>query len=379
MHIVFLCNEYPPSNGGGIGIFTQTLARHLVKSGYKASVIGGYHIREELVEIDQGVQIIRMPINTTPVINLLINKFRVRKRLTMLNTTTPVDIVEGSEIELWGLSSEIPGIKILRMHGGHHFFSVTLGNKPKPGRGYLERLSFHNADYLCAVSKFVAETTRELLGLGSRSIEVIPNSVNVHLFKPLPDVKEESGSILFVGAITEKKGIRQLIQAMSMIKQAKPLAHLYIVGRDTIDKNTGESYTRNLMSTIPIELLDSIHFVGPVQNAEVADRIARAQVCVYPSHMEAQGIVVIEAMSAGKAVVASQTGPGPELIKDGIDGLLCDPYSPVSIAEKIITLLENEDLRKKLSINARKRAMEQFSTEVLIEKNIEFYKKCLAR
>src|SRR5262249_14668572 len=93
--------------------------------------------------------------------------------------------------------------------------------------------------------------------------------------------------------------------------------------------------------------------------------------------MEAQGIVIIEGMAMGKAVVTSGTGPGPELVEDDISGMLCDPHDPASIAEKVIGLLKNPQFRRQIGARARLRAVSKFSVETLVGRNAEFYKRCI--
>src|SRR6185369_7315927 len=141
---------------------------------------------------------------------------------------------------------------------------------------------------------------------------------------------------------------------------AAPQANLRVAGRDWRDPTTGRSFTERLRASLPPDIAPRVVFDGPVEHAELPSLLAKAQVCVYPSHMESQGIVVIEGMAMGKAVVASRTGPGPELIDDGIAGLLCDPYDPHSIATQVIRALNDADLRLRLGEQGRRRAVEQF-------------------
>jgi glycosyltransferase involved in cell wall biosynthesis len=93
--------------------------------------------------------------------------------------------------------------------------------------------------------------------------------------------------------------------------------------------------------------------------------------------MEAMPIAWLEGLSMGKAVIASETGPGPEIIKDGVDGLLCNAHDPNSIAAKIITALQDQKLRKKLGANARQKVETEFSVNILMKKNLDFYESCL--
>lgn len=377
MHVVYLCNEYPPSKGGGVGTFTRNLGRELVKCGHQVTVIGYYRVEAEAVEQDEGVRVIRFPALYVPGINPFLNAPRLRSRLTRLHQGSPIDILEGPELSQWGMNRAVPGKKVIRMHGGHHFFSVTLGRKPRWLRGWIEKTSFRNADALCAVSNYVAEVTRRELRLGSRPVALLSNPVNTRQFSPQAGIAEEPGRIFFAGTLCEKKGIRQLVEAMPLICAAVPHAQLFVAGKDSIDSGTRQSYQGRLMAAISPELRERIHFLGIIPNANLPDYIARAQVCVYPSHMEAMPLTWLEGMSMGKCVVASQTGPGPEVIHDGIDGLLCDPHNPQSIASQVVRALQDAELRARLGAAARKKVEEQFSTEVMVQRNITFYQDCL--
>ncbi len=378
MHIAFICNEYPPSPGGGVGTFTRTLSRALVKEGHKVTVLGLYSSEKNESIDDQGVLVIRLAESRIAFINPFLNAIRLSNAIRQVDRETPLDVVEGPELSQVYLGGARRAVKIIRMNGGHHFFYTTLGRRPRFWRGLWEHFSFFRADALCAVSNFVADTTRNLLKLGSRDITILPNPVDVELFRPQPEIPEQQGAIFFAGTVCEKKGIRQLVQAMQAIVAEIPSAHLWVAGRDTIDPLTGESFSAGLLNLIPDALQAKIKFLGPVPNDKLPEWIARAQVCVYPSHMEAQGIVTIEGMASAKAVIISQTGPGPEIISNGVDGLLCDPFDPGSISEKIILVLKNSDLRKNLGAAARKKAQAEFSVDVLVKKNLAFYERCMS-
>jgi len=377
MHICFLCNEYPPGKHGGVGSFTQTLARALVERGHKATVVGIYSPERQGIEDDEGVQIVRLPHARLRGTGFVVHLRRLRQALTGIHKQSSIDVLEGPELSLAMVPRSFPAAKIIRMHGGHHFFFVTLGQKPRPGRSWLETRSFERADRLCAVSHFVEETTRELLRLNGRPVEILPNPVDTRLFSPQPEVEEQKALILFVGTVCEKKGVRQLIQAMPQILKQVPQAKLQIVGPDRIDPQTGDSFTNHIRSCISPDLEEHIIFKGPVEHSQLPAVIASSTVCVYPSHMEALPVAWLEGMAMGKAVVASNTGPGPEVIEDGVSGLLCDPHDPASIAEKIINLLKDAALRRRLGDQARRRVTDFFSMDALIERNENFYRRCI--
>jgi glycosyltransferase involved in cell wall biosynthesis len=376
MHICFLCNEYPPGTHGGIGTFTRMLARALVRSGHRATVVGTYR-RRRGTENDEGVRVIRLHYAAVPGARFLLNSRAIARALARVHAELPIDLIEGPENALASLPRSFPIPKLIRMNGGHHFFAVTLGRRPALWRGWHERRSFRNADHICAVSRYVAETTRALLRLGDVPIEILPNPVDTDLFRPRPEIPDEPGLIVFAGTMCEKKGIRQLVEAMPQIVARVPHARLLALGRDSIDPVTGSSFTASLRTSIPPHLQSVISFEGAVDHTRMSEFLTRAEVCVYPSHMEALPLAWLEGMAMQKAVVASSLGPGPEVIEDGLSGLLCDPRQPASIAAALVRVLQDSDLRRDLGEAARRRAVEHFSIARLLDRNIAYYERCL--
>ncbi len=381
MHICYVCNEYPPGPQGGIGTVTQTLGRALVRRGHEVSVVGIYSgaraAEHERAKDDQGVRVLRLPHARIGGTGFVVHGNRLRRALVQLHRQSPIDLLEGQENSFALLPRRFVAPKLIRMHGGHHFFAVTLGQKPRPWRSWLERRSFNHADHLCAVSQFVADSTRQLLHLGTRAVKVLPNPVDLVRFRAEAGGREEDGLIVFVGTVCEKKGVRQLVQAMPRIVQEIPRARLCIVGRDWLDARTGRSFTEYLRTLIAPELSPHIEFTGAVDHGRVADMLARATVCVYPSHMEAMPVAWLEGMAMGKPLVVSRTGPGPEVIDDGVTGLCCDPHDPASIAERVVALLKDEKLRVRLGRAASARARDRFSVEALVIQNEAFYERCI--
>jgi glycosyltransferase involved in cell wall biosynthesis len=379
MHIVFLTHEYPPYPHGGVGTFTQILARKLVQCGHQVTVIGFYTVEQTITDDDEGVCVIRLPHARIRKSSFLVNGRRLRNALLALHRQQPIDVIEGPEYSLAFLPKKFPIPRVIRMHGGHHYYSVTLQKKPRPWRSFLERRSFARADALCGVSNYVAEETRRLLQLGDRLIEVIPNSISVEEFVPQSAIPEQTGLVIFTGTLVEKKGIRQLIQAMPHVIAELPQAVLWVVGRDTLEPSTKVSMIESLTLLLPERIRNHVVFHGAINHQKIADMLAQAQVAVYPSHMEAMPVAWLEAMAMGKAVVASRTGPGPEIIDDGINGLLCNPFDPQSIAGAIINLLQDSQLRRAFGSAAREKAVERFSVDVVVQQNLEFYQRVIAQ
>lgn len=376
MHICFICHEYPPARHGGIGSFTQTLARELVQQGHAVTTIGLYAIPATVAEIDRGVSVIRLPQGTFPRLRVVQNYRRLQQALRSLHGQQPIDILEGAERAFFLVSRRFPVPRVLRMHGGHVFVHMAVGEQPDRQKMLEERRSFRVATHLCAVSRFVAETSRRRLKLGDRPVRVILNPVDLRLFRPQPAVAEEDGLIVCVGTIIERKGVRHLIDAMPKVVAQYPAARLVFYGNDTFDPATGESYTAIAQRKIPPALADRITFAGTVPREALPGLMAKAAVCIYPSHIEALPIAWVEGLAMGKAVVGADMGPGREVIEDGVSGLLCDSRDAESIAAALLRLLPDPTLRERLGQAARQRAERLFSLENLVHENVAFYRKC---
>ena len=378
MHICFLTNEYPKIGfpHGGLGSFVKTMAEALVKNGTQVSVVGlNYNYSSETERVND-VTIIRIQKSKVKGLAWYFNSKMIVKTIAAIHEKTPIDIVEGAELS-FAFLPKIKGIKyVIRLHGGHHFFAEAENRGINKWKGFQEKRSFKKADAFIAVSNYVKNHTATYLSYHNKPIEVIFNPINSQLFQPL-DIAIESNNITFAGTICEKKGVRQLIQAFPMVKAKFPQAILNLYGRDWFFPD-GSSYIKMLQEIeLPKlgEYAKDVVFHGAVSFAEIPNAYAKAAVCVFPSHMETLGLVAPEAMAMGKAVVFTELGPGPEVITDGETGLLCNPYKPKDIADKIEQLLENPDLAIALGKKARLNVLNQFEITKLELLNMTFYSK----
>lgn len=379
MHICFLTNEYPKKefNNGGIGSFVQFLARELVKTGINVSVIGinKYFLKEEEEE-DHGVKIYRLSKSKWSYGKFYQNTKKVLNKIKELNSFNKIDIVEGSELNFAFFPKKTSYKKVIRLHGGHHFFSIELGKKPSIWRSYQEKISFKKADFFVAVSDYVGKQTQIHLKYSFPYV-TIHNSVDLKIFK-VPDRKKKiRNTLLFIGTVCEKKGVKQLVKAIPIIKKVIPDIKLKIVGRDWLFPD-GSSYIKYLKSFINEDCLDTIQILKAMPHSEITKIIEEADICVYPSHMEAMPIAWLEALSMGKTVVASNIGPAEEAIINDTTGVLVNPFSEEDIAKKIIKLLQNRNKMEYLGKQARIDIEKRFNLKNILNKNIHFYNEILS-
>lgn len=380
MHICFLTNEFPKGGfpHGGIGSFVKTLGAALVKEGVQVSVIGLNYIPVNEFEKIDGISVYRLKKSSVKGFSWYLNSIAISKKIEEINSQNSIDIIEASELG-FAFIKKIKKIKyVIRMHGGHHFFAESENRGINKWKGFQEKKSFKKCDAFIAVSKYVKLHTEKYLSLDNKPVGYISNPINTDFFKPIQENKVEN-KIVFAGTVCEKKGIRQLIQAFPFVKNEFPNATLEIYGREWFFSD-GSSYMQMLKDKELPQLgaiKKDIHFKGAVSYLDIPIAYSQAEVCVFPSHMETQGLVAPEAMAMEKTVVFTKLGPGPEAITDYQTGLLCDPHNPENIAEKIIWVFSNKKESETIGKKAREFVLQKYSLKSIVLQNIDFYKRII--
>lgn len=373
MHICFLTNEYPrPGHAhGGIGSFLQVHCPLLVKFGHQVSIIHGTDGPSHS-EVQNGVQLNFVKFSNKSGIAWWINFRAINKALKELHHKSPIDIIEGSEMS-FSFIEKIQGVKyLIRLHGGHHFFAKGENREINRWKGIQEKRSFTKADAFIGVSQYVIDHTSTYFSFQNRPTKVIFNPIDLELFLGAPLDKIIPYKLVFVGTLIEKKGVRQLIQSFPMILNKFPKVTLSIYGRDWKDP-LGNSFRSMLEGLIPHDIKNKIKFFGPVDRSQLPNVYASAHVCVFPSHIETLGLVAPEAMAMNRAVVFSNTGPGPEVIDHQVNGLLCNPHDPEDITKKVCELLADQDKMSRIAHAGRQQALSKFDPSMLVRENVRFY------
>jgi len=204
-----------------------------------------------------------------------------------------------------------------------------------------------------AVSRAGADFARRLF---PGEYHIIPNGVDLDRFcrdAPVPaEVRDGRPSVLFVGRFDKRKGLQVLLRAMPRVIAAVPSARLIAVGCGAL-----EGECRRLAQCSGIG--DRVSFAGRVTAAELPGYYAGCTVfCSPATGGEAMGIVLIEAMAAGRPVVASDIDGYNEVVTAELDGLLVPPEDPIALSTALKRVLLSAELRGALSSRARARARE---------------------
>jgi glycosyltransferase involved in cell wall biosynthesis len=230
----------------------------------------------------------------------------------------------------------------------------------------LEPMAYRKLDAVAVNSNFIAQELIKKYSLSRNNIEIINMGIDYFLSdKAIKLVGEPS--ILFVGSNFQRKGLPVLIRAMSEVKKHYPGVMLHVVGADTkIDIMKALASERGIAS--------QVLFLGPKPNEEV--RRMRSSIFAMPSLIEGFGIVFLEMMMAGIPVIGGRTGGTVELITDGYNGFLVEPGDVIELADKILSLANNQILREKF-ITTGKETVLQYTTDQMVERTITLYRKVI--
>lgn len=188
-------------------------------------------------------------------------------------------------------------------------------------------------------------------------VVVIANPVAVPEIPPDP-ARREPATLLFLGRFGQRKGIFDLLQTLKSIKARFPQTKLRCGG----DGDVAGVLTRARQ----LDVSDSVEVLGWVSGEAKERELARATVYVLPSYAEGLPMGVLEAMAAGTPTVATNVGGVPDAIEDGVHGYLIAPGDTHALADRIMRMLGDADLRVRIGSAARDRANELFSVHKVL-------------
>ncbi len=354
MRIAFVIDLFPPTWVGGSEIATYNAAEQLAKRGYDVHVITKL-LDEDLQRehFEHGFTIHRISL----IKSVLPRDFQFWMSIVLLLRKIDPDLIQAQ-----GVSLGIPGIFIkLLLKKPYILYSrsspdVVFQFFP-PFLGFIKKRVLQLI--LAYPDKVLALTScmrNELIQICSRDdITIIPNGIDVTSFgsskcKLKSNVDERSKKILWIGRFSREKGVRYLIEATCILKkQYSEDLKLILVGH-----GADENILKNLVNQL--NLKQNVVFTGKVQNCDVAFYMKDSDVFVLPSLTEGFPNVLLEALAAGLPVVATNVCGVPEIIIDRENGLLVQPKDSQEIADRIREILEDKELRNKISRNNKKRA-----------------------
>jgi L-malate glycosyltransferase len=244
-------------------------------------------------------------------------------------------------------------------------------------RAYLRttQYSVENSDLVTAVSKYLADYTRQEMGV-RRSIQVIPNAVDHTRFHPrenpqlrLRYAHPDEKLLLHISNFRPIKRIEDVVRVFAQVSE-KVVSRLLMVG-------DGPDRARAFELASELGISGRVSFLGSFPRIE--DLLAVCDLFLLPSTQESFGLAALEAMASGVPVIASNIGGIPEVVQDGVNGFLFNAYDVEGMAQSAIKLLSSKELHQQLSKAARESAVKNFSETTIVPMYMNAYEEALER
>ncbi|MBN2156591.1 MAG: glycosyltransferase family 4 protein [Candidatus Lokiarchaeota archaeon] len=232
----------------------------------------------------------------------------------------------------------------------------------------VKKRAYSQCDHLITISqKNLEQFIRQKPSLASR-ISLVYNGIDTELFKPFITNKwreklnlESSHVIVYTGRITKSKGIHIMIQLIPILKKTYPDIQLLIAG-------TGNYLNELKKMTKNYDIQDCVHFLGFIENKNVPELLNTADLFIFTTlSIEGLPYNVIEALSCGCAIIGSNSEGVDEIIENYEDGILVNPKNSQQILKEIHWVFQNPDKVEKMKNNARRKAIENFSINKMMD------------
>ncbi|MFZ5624196.1 MAG: N-acetyl-alpha-D-glucosaminyl L-malate synthase BshA [Gemmatimonadota bacterium] len=327
---------------GGSGAVATELGLELARRGHEVHFITydspfrlrGYAERVYFHEVDTRMG--RYPLfDHFPYTLALASKqheVAVRERLDILHVHYAIPHATTAYLAREMLGGELPLKVITTLHGT----DITLVGQ-EANFYAITKFSIEQSDMVTAVSDYLRDETYRAFGCVNCDIRVIPNFVNLGEYHPSdhPTRLAPPGHklITHVSNFREVKRVKDVVRIFARIHRALP-ATLIMVG-DGPEREDAESEAREL------GIAESVRFLGRLDT--VAPLLQASDLFLLPSQMESFGLAALEAMACGSPVVATRVGGLPEVIQDGVDGILEPPGSVEAMGRRAVELLRDPE------------------------------------
>jgi glycosyltransferase involved in cell wall biosynthesis len=231
----------------------------------------------------------------------------------------------------------------------------------------FQRFLLNRASYVICVSKEIKQILALEYGLEDDKLVIIPNGYDQTLLskKKTRHFQGRERKIVFVAGLRSDKDPSTLIQAFKRVTNQHAHLKLVIVGDGPLKKSL-EAMSKEL------NIADRVQFYGQVDHEKAMTILAECDIYVLTSINEGLPTSLVEAMALGKPIIATNVGGVPEVIEDGINGLLVPPMSPERVAQAIMQLLNEPQLAKRLAAAATK-SIEDYSWINVVKKHEQIY------
>jgi L-malate glycosyltransferase len=228
----------------------------------------------------------------------------------------------------------------------------------------VTKFSIEKSDGITSISEDLRRDTYQVFGV-QNEIRVIHNFVNTEIYRPMEDRPNDEMRLVHISNFRPVKRVNDCVRILAEVLKATP-AHLYMAG-DGPDRPEAHRLAREL------GVERQVTFLGKQDHVERL--FPRMHVLLMPSEMESFGLGALEGMACGVPPVTTRVGGLPELVTDGVDGFL-EPVGDIAAqSRRVIELLTNEPLHRKMAEAARRTAVERFASSLIIPQYEKYYEE----
>jgi glycosyltransferase involved in cell wall biosynthesis len=370
MRVLEVASVFPP-HVGGLEVCVYEISKRLAQRGHQVIVYSTNLPRSKTRECKDGISIRRVPVLFTvfgaPVAIFL--RYIIKEEVDLIHVHIP---------PIFGALSSLIASRIKKVPVVLTYHSDTIGDSPFEQfiaiiyNVVLDSLILSNVRAIVVPSQSQKlELCRR--GISQNRIRVINNGfdfpeeymgANVKIIKRRLGLQNEK-IVLFVGALEKRKGVEYLLRATSKVLVENENVKVIVVG-DGSEKSSLQDLARSL------KIDHMVSFTGYVTDRRLRDLYEISDVFVLPSLHETFGLVLLEAMSHKKPIVATKTSGAIELVKPGFNGLLVEQRDPEQLATAIIKILSRKDYGQQLGENGRCFA-KKFGWEKTLREYAELY------
>lgn len=392
LNICLISREFPPDTAfGGIGTFSLDTALMLREHGHRVTVLsqslGDTHAFEH-----KGIEVHKLKVppplgsySRLPAFILGFN-FVVLRELLRLHRRQPFDLVDAPDHLAEGLFAclftRLP--VVTRLHTPFALI-VDLGlNNYKKNLAYrliwlMEKIALSRSRVMYAPCMDLVKRCNTLFSLKPVPARIFGYPLDLSLFSPAAaQTLDGPMRILFLGRLEQRKGIEVIVDALPKVLERYPAVSLTLVGRDTPNIN-GYASARQFMeeSFARSGCLDRVAFRDYVPLEQLPAFFHSHDIVWVPSLYDNYPIICLEAMACGKAVVVSDSGGLPEMVKDGETGLVFRSGDANALAARTLELCASAEFRYSLGRHARESAVSECSTDTIYARTMELYRFAL--
>jgi glycosyltransferase involved in cell wall biosynthesis len=393
--ICFISPEYLPLSGG-TGAYVYYLSRELMKLGNSACIVTGYGESRD-VKINEQHQIFFLKSLKAPVVKSFLFAASASRKLSRLRGSLPVDIahVNLPLVPSFAVPSGFGKTLISTVHSTWKGEAEAIKGEPYSRLNSNEKfmVSFNwflrifeermleRSNKIIAVSDFTRRELKQYYKVKQDKIRVIHNGVDTSKFQPAGDkrkAKAELGfnpddiAVLSVGRLYARKGLFTLIESMPAVVRRFPRVKFIISG-----KGQSNEMKKLVSHATRLGVRDHIVFTGYFPDRKLPRLYQAADVFAFSTFYENLPFAVLEALSTGLPVVTTRVGGIPEMIEDGKNGFLVQPFNSRELSDRVLYFLEHPSAASEMAFLARKIIKERFDWRLIVKKVLKVYDEAL--